>query len=157
MVVVVVVVASDCWPLLTTWSCDLLRVGSKDFFFSFKSFEPTLNKSHDHVVDFAARCSLFPEFPPSAGPFQQQQQRPQRQRQRSQQRSQWMSVSPTVSFSISIINILSYYHRYDNHLDHCRTTTTTTNTITTAMTTISTTVPVLGIETAPVCWFFFAY
>ena len=62
--------------------------------------------------------------------------------------------APRFFFLFLFINILSYYHRYDNHLDHCRTTTTTTNTITTAMTTISTTVPVLGIETAPVCWFF---
>ena len=51
---------------ISTWSCDLLRVGLNDLKrIFFKSFEPTLNRSHDHVDIYSTRrCSFFPSFLP---------------------------------------------------------------------------------------------
>ena len=48
-----------------------------------KSFEPTLNESHDHVVDFAIRHAIlsFLTLPPTTGPFQQTSKQPQCLRQ----------------------------------------------------------------------------
>jgi hypothetical protein len=47
----------------STRSCDLLRVGSNDFVKNPKSFEPTLNKSHDYVdFDSSRHFSSFLSF-----------------------------------------------------------------------------------------------